>query len=84
MQNMFYINICVDTQKFKQQHIYMNEQKAKEMYCPSRLTEGPKDISPPFITLNILLGNFLSVQSVKPLLVNMAQSNAIESFLCHG
>ena len=59
MQNMFYINICVDTQKFKQQNIYMNEQKAKEIYCLSRLTEGPKDISPPFITLNILLGNFL-------------------------
>ena len=64
MQNMFYVNICVDTQKFKQQHIYMNEQKAKEIYCLSRLTEGPKDISPPFITLNILLGNFLSVLSV--------------------
>ena len=28
------------------------------MYCLSRLTEGPQNISPPFITLNILLGNF--------------------------
>ena len=50
----------------------------------SRLNEGPKNISPPCITLNILLGNFLSVQSVKPLLVNMAHSNAIQSFLSHG
>ena len=84
MQNMFYLNICVYTQKCKQQHIYINEKKAKQMYCLSRLTEGPKNISPPFITLNILLGNILSVQSVKPLLVNMAHSNAIESFLRHG
>jgi len=45
-----------------------------------RYNEGPKNISPPFITLNILLGNVLSVQSVKPLLVNMAHTNAIESF----
>ena len=72
---MFYLNIYVYTQKCKQQHIYINEKKAKQIYCLSRLTEGPKNISPPFITLNILLGNILSVQSVKPLLVNMAQSN---------
>ena len=44
---------------------------AKHIDPLSILTEGPK---------NILLGNFLSVQSVKPLLVNMAHSNAMSLF----